>query len=113
MLSNAPNRGDFMHRLDTGREAMSWHEPKFYQLPGDGIEGSLAEYWELLFDLDTGYWKEEIQDEYEASGCDLLINRQHFGPVCGLVACKPWPQFTPALARDWKALIESTRCGTR
>ena len=36
---------------------------------GDGIEGSIAEYWELLFDLDTGYWREEIQDEYEASGC--------------------------------------------
>jgi len=40
---------------------------------GDGIEGSIAEYWELLFDLETGYWREEIQDEYEASGCDLLI----------------------------------------
>ncbi len=40
---------------------------------GDGIDGSIAEYWELLFDLDTGGWKEEVQDEYEASGCDLLI----------------------------------------
>ena len=40
---------------------------------GDGIEGSIAEYWELLFDLETGYWRDEIQDEYEASGCDLLI----------------------------------------
>jgi hypothetical protein len=28
-----------------------------------------------------------------------------FGPAFGLVACKPWPlQFTPALARDGKAL---------
>jgi hypothetical protein len=35
---------------------------------GDGVEGSIAEYWELLFDLETGYWREEIQDEYEASG---------------------------------------------
>ena len=40
---------------------------------GDGIDGGIAEYWELLFDLETGYWREEIQDEYEASGCDLLI----------------------------------------
>jgi len=40
---------------------------------GDGIEGSIAEYWELLFDLETGYWREEIQDEYEASASDLLI----------------------------------------
>ena len=40
---------------------------------GDDIEGSIAEYWELLFDLETGYWKEEIQDEYEVSGSDLLI----------------------------------------
>jgi hypothetical protein len=94
---------------------------------GDGIDGNIAEYWELLFDLDTGCWKEEVQDEYEASGCDLLIidcmeispkfrgtgvgpiavdrTIDIFGPVCGLVACKPWPlQFTPAFARDRKAL---------
>jgi GNAT superfamily N-acetyltransferase len=92
---------------------------------GDGIEGSIAEYWEVLFDLDTGYWKEEIQDEYEASGCDLLIidsieirprfrgtgvgpaaiqrTIDIFGSGCGLVACKPWPlQFTPAFARERK-----------
>ena len=94
---------------------------------GDGIEGSIAEYWELLFDLETGYWREEIQDEYEASGCDLLIidcmeirprwrgmgvgpaavdrTIDIFGSGCGLVACKPWPlQFTPAFAQDQKAL---------
>ncbi len=94
---------------------------------GDGIEGNIAEYWELLFDLDTGYWREEIPDEYEASGCDLpiidcmeirprlrgmgvspaAIDRtiDIFVPVCGLVECKPWPlQFTPAFARHRKAL---------
>jgi GNAT superfamily N-acetyltransferase len=94
---------------------------------GDGIEGSIAEYWEVLFNLDTGYWKEEIRDEYEASGCDLLIidsmeirprfrgmgvgpaaierTIDIFGPACGLVACKPWPlQFTPAFAHDRRAL---------
>jgi hypothetical protein len=94
---------------------------------GDGIDGNIAEYWELLFDLDTGCWKEEVQDQYEASGCDLLIidcieispkfrgtgvgrmaidrTIDIFGPVCGLVACKPWPlQFTPGFARDRKAL---------
>ena len=94
---------------------------------GDGIEGSVAEYWELLFDLETGYWREEIQDEYEAPGCDLLIidcmeirpkwrgmgvgsaavdrTIDIFGAGCGLVACKPWPlQFTTAFARDRKAL---------
>ena len=94
---------------------------------GDGIEGSIAEYWELLFDLETGYWREEIQDEYEASECDLLIINcieirprlrglglgpaavdrtiDIFGPGCDLVACKPWPlQFTPAFAHDEKAL---------
>ena len=72
-------------------------------------------------------WRQEVQDEYEASGCDLLIidcmeimpkfrgtgvgriavdrTIDIFGPVCGLVACKPWPlQFTPAFARDRKAL---------
>jgi hypothetical protein len=94
---------------------------------GDGIDGNIAEYWELLFDLDTGCWKEEVQDEYEASGCDLLIidcmeispkfrgtgvgptaidrTIDIFGLGCGLVACKPWPlQFTPTFARDRKAL---------
>jgi len=94
---------------------------------GDGIDGNIAEYWELLFDLDTGSWKEELQDEYETSGCDLLIidcmeispkfrgtgvgpaaidrTIDIFGHGCGLVACKPWPlQFTPAFARDQKAL---------
>src|SRR5262252_5429050 len=40
---------------------------------GDGIDGNIAECWELLFDLNTGCWKEEVLDEYEASGCDLLI----------------------------------------
>jgi hypothetical protein len=94
---------------------------------GDGIDGNIAEYWELLFDLNTGRWKEEVQDEYEASGCDLLIidcmeispkfrgtgigpiaidrTIDIFGPVCAFVACKPWPlQFTPAFGRDRKAL---------
>jgi hypothetical protein len=94
---------------------------------GDGIDGNIAEYWELLFDSDTGCWKEEVRDEYETSGCDLLIidcmeiSRKFrgtgvgpaavdrtidiFGSGCGLVACKPWPlQFTPAFARDQKAL---------
>ena len=94
---------------------------------GDGIDGSIAEYWALLFDFETGYWREEIQDEYEASACDLLIidcmeirpkwrgmgvgpaavdrTIDIFGAGCGLVACKPWPlQFTPVFARDRKAL---------
>jgi hypothetical protein len=94
---------------------------------GDGIDGNIAQYWEALFDLDTGCWKEEVQDEYELSGCDLLIIDcmeispkfrgtgigpiavgriiDIFGPVGGLVACKPWPlQFAPASARDRKAL---------
>jgi hypothetical protein len=94
---------------------------------GDGIKGNISDYWERLFDLDTSYWKEEIQDEYEVSGCDLLIidcveihprlrgkgiglcaidrTIEIFGAGCGLVACKPWPlQFTPAFTRDRKAL---------
>jgi len=94
---------------------------------GDGIDGNIAEYWERLFDLDSGYWKEEIQAEYEALECDLLVidcvevnqdlrgrgigqsaidrTIDIFGVGCGLVACKPWPlQFTPAYDRDRKAL---------
>jgi predicted GNAT family acetyltransferase len=94
---------------------------------GDGIDGNIAEYWEHLFDLDTGYWKEEIHGEFEALECDLLIidcveihpklrgrgigpsvidrTIDIFGAGCGLVACKPWPlQFTPAYARDRKEL---------
>jgi hypothetical protein len=30
-------------------------------------------YLKLRFDVDIGYRREEIQDEYEASGSDLLI----------------------------------------
>jgi len=94
---------------------------------GDGIDGNIAEYWENLVDLDSGYWKQKIQDEYEVLQSDLLIidcveihpklrgrgigpsaigrTIDIFGAGCGLVACKPWPlQFTPAFAGDRKAL---------
>ena len=86
---------------------------------GDGISGSVAEYWEQLFDMETDRWRAEIRDELEVCGSDLLIVdcieidppfRGHqiglvavdrtieiFGRGCALVACKPWPlQFTPA-----------------
>jgi hypothetical protein len=85
---------------------------------GDGVDGEISEYWERLFDLDTGCWKEEIRDEYATSECNLLIINcvevypklrgrgfgrsskdrtiDIFGSGCGLVACKPWPlQFSP------------------
>jgi hypothetical protein len=80
---------------------------------GDGISGDIAEYWEHLFDPETGHPKEEIQNEFETVDLDLLIidnivihpkfrrlgiaqsaiNRtiDIFGTACGLVACKPWP----------------------
>jgi hypothetical protein len=104
---------------------------------GDGFDGNIGEYWERLFDLDTGWWKEEVQEEYEASGRDLLIidcmeispkfrrtgvgpmavdrTIDLFGPVGGLVACKPWPlQFTPSFSRPESfEQTESTRRGTR
>lgn len=90
---------------------------------GDGISGESAEYWELLFDLDTGMWKDDLQTEFEIDRTDLLIIdcielqpelRGHgvgalavervielFGIGCGVVACKPWPlQFTPTFATD-------------
>jgi hypothetical protein len=94
---------------------------------GDAISGDISEYWERLFDPETGYLKEEIQDEYEVAGLDLLIidcvevysqfrglgigasvvhrTIDIFGMGCGLIACKPWPlQFTPAVASDPEAL---------
>ncbi len=94
---------------------------------GDGISGAISEYWERLFDLETGDLKEEIQDEFEVASLDLLIidfvevyprfrglgigvSAIHraidvFGAECGLIACKPSPlQFTPAVARDEKAV---------
>ena len=94
---------------------------------GDGISGDISEYWEHLFDAETGYPKEEIQNEFEVVELDLLIidyvaihpqfrglgiaeSAIHrmidiFGPGCGLVACKPWPlQFTPSIANDQEAL---------
>src|SRR5689334_12804811 len=94
---------------------------------GDGISGDISEYWEQLFDAETGYPKEEIQNEFEVVDLDLLIidrvaiypkfrglgiaeSAIHrtidiFGTGCGLVACKPWPlQFTPSVANDPEAL---------
>ena len=94
---------------------------------GDGISGDISEYWEHLFDVETGYPKEEIQNEFEVVDLDLLIidyvaiypefrgleiskSAIHrmidiFGTGCGLVACKPWPlQFTPSVADDLEEL---------
>jgi hypothetical protein len=94
---------------------------------GDGISGDISEYWEHLFDVETGYPREEILNEFEVLDLDLLIidyvainpefrglgiaesaiNRMIdiFGTGCGLVACKPWPlQFTPSIAADPEAL---------
>jgi hypothetical protein len=78
---------------------------------GDGISGDISEYWEHLFDVETGYPKEEIQNEFEVVDLDLLIidyvaiysefrglgiaeSAIHrtidiFGAGCGMVACKP------------------------
>jgi hypothetical protein len=94
---------------------------------GDGISGDISEYWEHLFNVETGYPKEEIQNEFEVVDLNLLIidyvaidpkfrglriaeSAIHrtidiFGTGCGLVACKPWPlQFTPSVADDPEAL---------
>src|SRR5712664_3910441 len=94
---------------------------------GDGISGDISEYWEHLFDAETGCPKDEIQNEFELVDLDLLIidyvviypefrglriaeSAIHrtidiFGTGCGLVACKPWPlQFTPSVADDPEAL---------
>ena len=94
---------------------------------GDGISCDISEYWERLFDAETGYPKEEIQNEFEVVDLDLLIidyvaicpmfrglgiaeSAIHrtidiFGTGCGLVACKPWPlQFTPSVVDDREAL---------
>src|SRR5207249_439474 len=94
---------------------------------GDGFSGEISEYWERLFDPESGHLKDEIQTEYEVAGLDLLIidyveiypkfrglgiavsavNRtiDVFGAGCGLVVCSPRPpQFTPAVANDQAAL---------
>jgi GNAT superfamily N-acetyltransferase len=90
---------------------------------GDGISSEVAEYWECLFDVNTGDLKPEIRVEYETVGCNLLIIdfievypkfRGHgiglagvqrvvdvFGTGCALVAGTPQPlQFTPSFASD-------------
>ena len=94
---------------------------------GDGISADISEYWEHLFDVETGYLKEGIQSEFEVVDLDLLIidyvtihpkfrglgiaesaiyrTIGIFGTGCGLVVCKPWPlQFTPSVAEDPEAL---------
>lgn len=94
---------------------------------GDGISGDISEYWEHLFDAETGHPKEDIQNEFEVVDLNLLIidyvtidpefrglgiaesaiqrTIDIFGTGCGLVACKPWPlQFTPSVAGNPAAL---------
>ena len=94
---------------------------------GDGITGTVADYWEQLFDVETGHWKQELQEEFEAVGWDLLtidcieIDREFrgrgigidclnrtidvFGSSCGFVVCKPWPlQFTSAFSSNQSRL---------
>lgn len=94
---------------------------------GDGITSDIAEYWEQLFDVESGKWKGVIRDSFEIVGSDLLVIdcieiyprfRGHqiglqvldrtidiFGPGCGLAVCKPWPlQFTPAFAANRRKL---------
>jgi hypothetical protein len=44
---------------------------------GDGISGDISEYWEHLLDVETGYPKEEIQNEFEVVD---LINSSWFSP---------------------------------
>lgn len=101
---------------------------------GDGISGDIAEYWEHLFDPETGHPREEIQNEFETVELDLLIidcivihpkfrglgiaeSAIHrmidiFGAACGLVACKPWPlQFTPSTANNPQALRQLALSG--
>lgn len=90
---------------------------------GDGISGEVAQYWECLFDMNSGHLKPDIRVEYDTVGCNLLIIdfievypkfRGHgiglagvqrivdvFGGGCALVACTPYPlQFTPAFISD-------------
>ena len=40
---------------------------------GDGIDGNISEYWECLFDPNDGRLKQEVLDDHEFLGCDLLI----------------------------------------
>ena len=37
---------------------------------GDGVSSDISEYWEHLFDAETGYPKEEIQNEFEVVDLD-------------------------------------------
>lgn len=99
---------------------------------GDGLTGTAADYWEQLFDVETGHWKKELQEEFETVGWDLLIidcieierefrgrgigidclNRtiDVFGPSCGFVVCKPWPlQFTTAFSNNRSGLRKLRR----
>jgi hypothetical protein len=60
------------------------------------------------FPNDSKQRRIEISPKFRGTGVgQTAIDRtiDIFGPVCGLVACKPWPlQYTPAFARDRKAL---------
>jgi GNAT superfamily N-acetyltransferase len=144
-LREEPADGDFVHEI-SGRILASYEDDENWEEAGalhaslvqfnealkhgidtdrigDGISGEVAEYWECLFDVNTGDLKPEIRVEYETVGCNLLIIdfievypkfRGHgiglagvqrvvdvFGAGCALVAGMPQPlQFTPSFASD-------------
>src|SRR5947209_8974497 len=105
---------------------------------GDGISGEVSEYWERLFDMNTGNLKAELRVDYETVGCNLLIIdfiEVHpkfrgysiglaaaqrvvdvFGAGCALVAAMPSPlQFTPAYADDPDKLqkLQAPKCSKK
>jgi hypothetical protein len=61
-----PAEAECLRHFTTARSKRS-----LYQRNSQGSGN--RKYLELLFHVDTGYWREELQDEYEASECDLLI----------------------------------------
>lgn len=55
---------------------------------GDGIEGSIAECWELLFDLETGYWREECQQKNRGKHSPTEIAMARMNPITmPLITC--------------------------
>lgn len=90
---------------------------------GDAVCGTVATYWEALFDVEAGAWRPDIQGQHAVTSRNLLIVdyievnpkfRGHkipaasverlidlFGAGCAVVACIPTPvQFLPAFADD-------------
>jgi len=65
-----PAEGERLRHVTTARSKRSMYRQPNKEVP---TNQGIVSIWSSCSTWTPGYWREEIQDEYEASECDLLI----------------------------------------